>query len=130
MYSSAVPGDDDILKTLQDAGFTAIGSRIKLAHGVVGKTSAVALAAFTVLGVVAFGLKGTDWLPAIAFAVVVMFLAFFFVVIDFAKKNPGAALLEGAELVQWRRLEMGAKDLPIIPNMPNAGSGKMIEPPE
>ena len=35
---------------------------------------------------------------------------------DFAQRNPGQALLDGAEFLEWTRLEAAAKGLPSPPN--------------
>ena len=76
-----------------------------------------------VLAVVAYGL-GDPWLRiAVGVLAVVLFAMYFVGVLWFANKHPGLALLEGAELIQWRQLDMTASDLPPqIDNQP-------IEPP-
>lgn len=77
-----------------------------------GKSSYVAAAALLALGAIAIGLRDAGALIAIGVFVVVIFLIYFAGVLWFAHKHPGESLLEGSELIQWRQLEMAAKDLP------------------
>src|SRR5947209_6692982 len=103
----------DLQDTLKSAGINASAfDRIRLARGVVGKASYVATAAVIGLAVVAYGLKEPTLLIIDAILIAVLFVTYFAGVLWFAHKHPGAALLEGAELVQWRQLEMTAGDLP------------------
>lgn len=106
--------------------------RIRLARGVVGKTSYVAAAMMFVLALVAFGLKGANaaLLTVGAFAVIA-FVIYLILVLRFATRNPGLALLEGAELVQWRQMEMGVQGQiapPSGPNVPPPGQTPLISP--
>jgi hypothetical protein len=39
----------------------------------------------------------------------------------FAHLHPGESLLEGAELIKWRQMEIAAKDVGEIPQQPNIG---------
>ena len=89
--------------------------RVRLAQGVVGKSSYVAFAALIGLAVVAYSLKDPGYLLAIGLVIAATFLIFLFSVLWFAHKHPDTALLEGAELVRWRQIDMAAKGLPSPP---------------
>jgi hypothetical protein len=78
----------------------------------VGKASYVAGAAILALGVVAFVLREPVFLLIIAICVVLLFFVYFGGVLWFAHRHPGVALLEGAELIQWRQMDMAAKSIP------------------
>jgi hypothetical protein len=78
----------------------------------VGKASYVAGAAILALGVVAFVLREPVFLLIIAICIVLLFVVYFGGVLWFAHRHPGVALLEGAELIQWRQMDMAAKSIP------------------
>lgn len=61
---------------------------------------------------------GTELLIWIAVLAVVVFVSYFLGVLIFAERNPGTALLEGAELLRWRQSELAAKGLDSIPPVP------------
>lgn len=120
-------GLDDISKKLQEAGVSASAlDRIRFARGVVGKSSYVAGAAFLTLVSVAWSLRDPGYLLALALIVLVLFICYFVGVLWFAHRHPGEALLEGAELIHWRQLEMGVKGAPALPPSPNV-TAPMIE---
>ena len=104
----------DINQVLELLGVKTEGlDRIRLARGVVGKTSYVALAAIFGLAVIAWRLTSDERaLLFIAVLIGFIFFAFFVGILRFAKHNPGLALLEGAELLQWRQMEISAKEMP------------------
>ncbi|SDT17785.1 hypothetical protein [Bradyrhizobium canariense] len=89
---------------------------VRLAQGVVGKSSYVAGVALLALLVVAYSLRDSGYLLAVACFIVVLFFGYFAGVLWFANKHPDMALLEGAELVKWRQIEMAAKGQPALPN--------------
>lgn len=89
--------------------------RVRLAQGVVGKSSYVAGTALLALLVVAFSLRDSGYLLAVGCIILVLFCAYFGGVLWFANKHPDMALLEGAELVKWRQIEMAAKGQPSLP---------------
>lgn len=89
--------------------------RVRLAQGVVGKSSYVAGTALLALLVVAYSLKDSGYLFAVACFVLILFFGYFGGVLWFANKHPDMALLEGAELVKWRQIEMAAKETAAIP---------------
>jgi len=94
--------------------------RIKLAPGIAGKSAYVAIAALIVLGVLAFRIGATDRVLVFALiaAVIVLVLIPIVAMIVFAWHNPGASLLEGAELVAWQQHEHAAKGVGVIPERP------------
>jgi hypothetical protein len=111
---------DGLEKQLEAAGIKGETlDRIRLARGVVGKSSYVAGAAFLALIAVAWSLREPGYLLALAVFVVLLFAVYFAGVLWFAHKHPGEALLEGAELIRWRQLEMGVKGTPALPPSPN-----------
>lgn len=91
--------------------------RIRLGRGVVGRTTYAAVAALFVLAVVASRADSTMliWIAVLA---VGLFALYFLGVLIFAERNPGTALLEGAELLRWRQSELAAKGLDSIPPVP------------
>lgn len=54
----------------------------------------------------------------VAGSAVGLFAVYFLGVLFFALRNPGAALLEGTELLRWQQSELAAKDLNRIPSVP------------
>ena len=91
--------------------------RIRLGRGVVGRTTYAAVAALFVLAVVAWR-ADPSMLIWIAVLAVGLFVLYFLGVLIFAERNPGTALLEGAELLRWRQSELAAKGLDSIPPVP------------
>lgn len=100
--------------------------RIKLGRGLVGKLAGTlqALLAVCFITVVAgiFLRSPLIVLAGLAAGVVCFLLNSLFSII-FSMKYPAIALLEGAEFVKYRQLEMAAKEIPSPPSQPN------IEPP-
>jgi hypothetical protein len=119
----------DIRKILEESGLQ-VGSldRIRLTRGVVGKTSYVAGAALLVL-LVAATRASEKTLLAVLIATILVFLAYFIGILLFAAKNPGVALLEGAELIRWRQMEMGVKGTGTLPETENTEPPPQLEGP-
>jgi hypothetical protein len=121
----------DIRKILEESGFKVEGlDRIRLARGVVGKSSYVAGAAMLVFAVLAMRVSGVGLFAALIGATVVLFICYLIGILWFATKNPGLALLEGAELIQWRQMDMGVKGTPTLPNEANTSAPLQIEGPD
>lgn len=89
---------------------------IRLGKGVTSKTSYIAALPLVVLGMVAW-----RWSEDIAMNAGLLFIAlaaigfavwFISSSRTFAERNPALALLEGAELIEWRRMEVEAKGVP------------------
>ena len=110
-------------KILEELGISTESiNSIRLARGVVGKTSYVALGGFFVLAVVAWRLSSAEFLMIVTGATTLIFLVYFIGILLFASRNPGAALLEGAELITWQKQELAAKSLlepPKVPAIPD-----------
>jgi hypothetical protein len=120
----------DIRKIAEGAGLNAEAlDRIKLGRGIVGKSSYVAAAVVLVLGAVALRTSSVALLAVVVVAAVVVFVLFFFGILWFATRNPGLALLEGAELIQWRQMDMGVKGATSVPQGPNTEPPPQIEGP-
>ncbi len=99
----------DFLKNIGLATETV--SRVRLGQGVVGKATIAVVAAFVVLGIVAWRLSEPWFLLAIGAAVVVLFFVYLKRTMDFADKNPAAALLEGAHFLKWQQTDLAAKGM-------------------
>jgi hypothetical protein len=113
----------EIHKFLEATGFRSSAfDRIRFSRGIIGKASYVAVAAMLALGIVAYNLREPMLLLAIGLLIVFLFVAFFVGTLWFANKHPGPALLEGAELIQWRQMETTAS------NPPESIDRELIEP--
>lgn len=93
---------------------------VRLGKGVVSKTSYIA--AF-VVGIWLFvAWKWSDDLMMngglmLAGLIATIFASWFIQSTrTFAQRNPALALLEGAELIEWQKLEMAAKGIPPVEN--------------
>jgi hypothetical protein len=117
---------NDVLKS---AGVSADAlSRIRLGPGVVGKTTYGLIAVVVVLGTVAWPVTN-EWLrTGLGLLVALVFVLYFVCVMWFAHKNPGAALLEGAELLQWQHEELVSKGAGILPRGRPVKPGKALPP--
>lgn len=106
-------------KKLEEAGFSAAAlGGVRLGPGVVGRSSYVAVAALVALIVVAWSLGNKpEYLLIVGVLAVVLFLVFFAGVLWFSHNHPDTALLEGAELVKWRQLEIAAKGVKTTPEL-------------
>ena len=105
----AIP--EPVKNALQEVGLSAEAlDRIRLARGFVGKASYVAGVALLVIGAIALRAGESSALTFGVFALVI-FAIYFGGALWFAHRHPGEALLEGAELIKWRQMEMAAKDL-------------------
>jgi hypothetical protein len=89
---------------------------IKFAPGVVGKMGFVASIAVASLGFIGYSMTGDAMKLTIAFIVAGCLVAYIFAALRYAEKNPYNALLEGADLVQLKQLEIAEKGhAPVIP---------------
>lgn len=95
---------------------------VKFGRGVVSKTSYVA--AFVVAVWFAIVWKWSDNLVAdgglLAIGLIVSAFAFWYIRASqsFAERNPGQALLDGAEFLEWTRIEAAAKGVRPSGNQP------------
>jgi hypothetical protein len=91
--------------------------KVRLGQGVVGKISYVAAILMTGLGVIGWTLGDGYLKLAVAVLMVLAGAGYLTSVLWYADKHPQTSLLEGADLVQWRQLEMAARDKPpLIPD--------------
>jgi hypothetical protein len=110
---------DHIRQVLDQSGINASSlDRIRLARGVVGKASYVAVAAVLALGGIAWRLRDPIYLLVAAVLILLVFAIYFSGTLWFANRHPGVALLEGAELIQWRQMDIAAKTISSIENKP------------
>lgn len=87
-------------------------ARIRMGAGVIGKTSYVVLAATLICGVAIWQLSGFMWAILGVVAAMILFVGcFLFAAFKYAYKHPEHAVLEGADLVNYRRIEMKAKGM-------------------
>ncbi|WP_199085976.1 hypothetical protein [Bosea sp. ASV33] len=100
--------------------------RIKLGSGLSGKLTAALIALYGVLAVAAYGLSGhVSALLFVVVAAIVVFLVFCGGMAFYAIKYPGLAVLEGADFIKLRQIEMSASDPRIMTAGPNS-----LPPPE
>jgi hypothetical protein len=111
-----MPGSDSLTQMLF-ARAQALG-HIRLARGVVGKTSIVAGIVFLVLSGVAWRMP-TDVLFTFGVILLLGFFAYIAAMLWFAHRHPEQALLEGAEIIQYRQQEMAAKGVTELPRSPS-----------
>ena len=82
--------------------------RVKLGRGVVGKLTNIGLAFFGIIAIVV-ARSDNPWIMGGAIVSAVAAFGFFvYRVTEFADKHPEAALLEGAEFVAYKKLQMSA----------------------
>lgn len=95
---------------------------MRLSRGVVGRTTYAMVAFLAVLAIAAARIAPNLllWLVGIG---ALTFVVYLLLVMRFANRNPGAALLEGAELLRWQQTELAAKGTGPI------ASGPAIAPP-
>ncbi len=98
------------------------GRNVRLGRGLVAKTGHAAVLNLAVWGVIAW--RWTDSLVVDAGLLLIGGAATAFTVWwtnstqRFAERNPAQAMLEGAEFLEYRRMEVQAKGLPPVPNQP------------
>jgi len=95
---------------------------VRLGRGVVSKTSYIAAVLIVMWGMIVW-----RWTPDLTangglllIGAVVSAFAIWFIksTRTFAERNPALALLEGAELLEWRKMDVEAKGIPSQPNRP------------
>lgn len=103
-------------KILEGLGFSPSDlSRVQLGPGVVANTTTALVASVIATAAEAYFLREQ---PAVMFGAMAMTLILTLVYLvgtwRFAERQPDLALMGGAELLQLRRMQMGAKDPQII----------------
>lgn len=79
-----------------------------------GKATYAIMGVMGVLGILAYKATPEHVIP-LMWAVLSVFGLYFIGIVLFGLINPGAALLEGAELVKWKKIDLEAKSLPVPP---------------
>lgn len=92
---------------------------VRLGPGVVGRSATVAVVTLIVIGVGIYKLNNEMLIFAIVILAAGIFGWFFIAAMKYADRNPAAALLEGAELVTWRKQELASKSIPKLPDTPS-----------
>ena len=110
----------DVPKILEAIGLKSESySKIRFGQGVVGKTSMVALSVVFVLGTIAYKLENYPWMQfLLALIIAGGFFWYFKRTIKFSEENPQLALMDGAELVAWKQIDLAAKGIPSPPDTP------------
>jgi hypothetical protein len=107
------------------------GTRIRLAPGVIGKSAMIHLGVVALWAIILVKLSPTEVLFNAQLIGVGILLTLGAMretqkMRDYAEKNPGPALLEGAEFLAFKRFEATAKELPAGDKSPPE-SGPMAE---
>jgi hypothetical protein len=92
--------------------------KVRLGGGVVGKISYAVIALILVLGVIARQTTDPRILIILAGGAVGVFLIYLVSILVFTARHKEFALLDGAELIAYRHLEITAKDNPNPPKQP------------
>jgi hypothetical protein len=113
-------------------------SRLRLAQGVVGRTTLALVVSVVVVGGIAWRISDSSRtlviliLLALALGVIGLFVLYFVRVMRFADANPMAATLEGSEWVQLEQIRLAAKGLPeppkTVPIADPHGHGRALPP--
>lgn len=101
-------------------------AKLKLGKGLAGKMIQLSMLALVVMGTVAYA-SGNVFLQLGTVLVVPLFVCFcIWQVTRFTNLNPLGALLEGAELVKYKEIEVAARgQSPVLPTV-NVASPTMI----
>ena len=91
-------------------------SKVKLRGGVVGKVSIVLICVSVSMAVIAWA-ASLAWVSVLAL-ILVFTLCFplLWRLVNFADRNPQAALLEGAEFLVHEQIRLGMKSSPVLPD--------------
>ena len=116
-----MPADPtDPLKWLK--GLAESATRIRLAPGVVGKTTFGFLGLCALWGIIFWRLSSDPWLSVPLFGggciVTLVFLRWSKETRKFAEDNPALALMEGADITEYKKFEAQAKGQPQIEKSP------------
>jgi hypothetical protein len=92
-------------------------SKVTLPGGVVGKVCKVLIIASVCIAAIAC-FVGQILVGIIAIALIFVLVGVLaWKLIDFANKNPAAALLEGAEFLLHEQAQLGMKNTPVLPKL-------------
>lgn len=102
----------DLEKALQSV------ARVRLSGGVVGRVCQVVMVV-SVCFVALASWSGNAWIRAGGIAAVFLFaFPLLWRAVNFAERNPYAAMLDGADLLLHQRMMLGTKAQPTIPGAP------------
>lgn len=111
--------EEAFYKVLKAAGLDSV----RFARGVVGNSTFIFFGCVGFAAVAAWALRAA---PGLALAGMGLFISYgVFALVGiwrFADKHPDLALLGGAELLKLRQMEMGAKEMPTLPNSDNVAA--------
>jgi hypothetical protein len=94
-------------------------TKIQLGSGVVGKLNALGMLLILVIGILAYTLIKNEWaILGLIIAMLIAFILFCKSTFAFAEKNPEIAVLDGAQLVMYKRTELGGKQINIPKESP------------
>ena len=119
-------GPDEILASAVESS-----RNVKFGRGVVSKTSYVA--SFVVAVWLAIALRWGDNMTSNVGLMIVGLVATAFAVWyirssqNFAERNPGQALLDGAEFLEYTRMEAAARGVVALPNQPLLEIGPSLD---
>jgi hypothetical protein len=91
-------------------------SRVKLRGGVVGKVSLVLIIVCLTIGCLGVYSGSNLTMGGAIAAIVIITFPLLWKLINFAEKNPQAAILEGAEFLSHQKMIMASKDNPVVLN--------------
>lgn len=90
--------------------------KVTLPGGVVGKVCKVLIVACLSIAAIACALR-IMWVSVLALAFIFLLVfVLLWKLINFANKNPAAALLEGAEFLVHEQTHLGMKGIPLLEN--------------
>lgn len=118
-------GEETLNRVLKAAGLDSV----RFASGVVGNSTFIVCASVVGAALAAWALKAAPGL-ALAGMMLIIGLAVFALIWNsrFADRHPDLALLGGAELLKLRQMEMGAKEMPVLPNSENVAAPIQNQP--
>lgn len=98
----------------------ATASKVKLTGGLVGRVCSVLVVACLALGTVG-ALSKNEWIMGGSIVSIVL-LAFplLWRIINFADKNPGVAILDGAQFLKHEQMRLASKTTPEIVVLPSS----------
>ena len=110
---------DEIIKTaLEKAGLSQESiERVRLGRGVIGRGTYAVGAALAVLAIVAWRVDPKDLL-SVAWIALGLFAPYYLGALAFSARHPGISLLEGADLLKWRQMDVEIKGGLAIPPKP------------
>jgi hypothetical protein len=103
--------------------------RIRLSRGVLGRISIIAIVAMIALAFVAWKLTDQNLLVLMGVEIFLVFCLSFAGILWYANKNPQTALFEGADVIQWKQLEMAIRGVPVTsPGPLTSGQASEVQP--